>query len=121
MGNEGNVAKPEPPALPLSRVTPCIKCWQPIDPAYRFCPHCGSKQQKGDAWYYDPVWILILALFVLGPLALFLVWKSSRMSPAVKALMAAVILIYSVAGAYYFYKVMVLELAQLRELNNLLR
>lgn len=117
----GHRAKPEPPALPVSRVTPCLKCRAPIDVVYRFCPYCGYPQKKGDAWYYDPVWILILAFLALGPFALFLVWKSSKMNLVAKIIIAALILVYTGYGAYYFYKVMVLSLAQLREFNGLFR
>ena len=43
-------------------------------------------------WYYQPVWIVVLTLTVLGPFSLWLVWKSPSMSPASKTVFTVVIL-----------------------------
>ena len=45
----------------------CVKCGKAIVASSAFCPHCGKRQTKGDAWYYHPVWILLLAFLAIGP------------------------------------------------------
>lgn len=107
-------------ASPAPKVS-CRKCGKSIDATSSFCPHCGRRQQSGDAWYYHPVWISVLALVVLGPFALFLVWKSSKMSLTVKLFMATWILAYTGLCSYFLYEVMVVELKQLSDFNNVLR
>jgi predicted amidophosphoribosyltransferase len=106
------------PALPERF---CRACAEPIRAAYRFCPHCGRRQQSGDAWYYDPVWILVLALFAIGPFALILVWRSKRMNRAMKAVFTAGILVYSGYTFYCAYRLIQFELNALSELNVLLQ
>jgi hypothetical protein len=44
-----------------------------------FCRRCGRSLSLGSKWYYDPLWIWVLGLFVLGPLALPLAWRSPKM------------------------------------------
>lgn len=101
-----------PPPMPI----PCRKCRQGIGAADAFCKHCGTRQQVSDPFYYHPVWILVLALTVLGPFALGLVWRSRVMSPATKAVLAAIIVAYS---AVTFYSVYVLGDILYRELSFL--
>jgi hypothetical protein len=85
-----------PPALPPM----CRKCGRVTDITHKFCPHCGQRQDLGAAWYYHPVWILVLAFTVLGPFALPLVWRSKQMSAAAKALTTAAILLYAAYAVY---------------------
>ena len=99
----------------------CRKCGRAIEAADKFCPHCGHRQDPGDAWYYHPVWILVLAFVVLGPLALFLVWKSPKMGRTWKILMAVLILAYTGYCAYFAYQLTSLELRQLNELGDVMR
>lgn len=99
----------------------CRKCGAAIAGNVNYCSNCGAKQNAGDAWYYRPVWILLLALFVLGPFALPLVWKSKRMGPGFKVLMAAMILIYTAYCVYFTYKVVVFQVREMGELNRLLQ
>jgi hypothetical protein len=79
------------------------------------------KQRQGDAWYYHPVWICVLAFAVIGPLALPLVWKSPKMSRAVKGILTVLILVYTGFGAYYFYVLFTAQMKQLNDLNNVLQ
>jgi len=83
----------------------CVSCGKTIEAVSRFCSHCGKRQATGDAWYYHPVWILLLAFLAIGPFALILVWKSRRMETPVKIVIAVLILIYSVYSGYLLYKV----------------
>lgn len=64
------------------------------------------------------MWILLLAFLVLGPFALVLVWKSPKMGRGVKAVFAAMILLYSALCIYFIYKVGALEYQQLRKIGD---
>ena len=91
-------------ANPPVKALACRKCGKHVGVAENFCSHCGLRQEIiVDAWYYRPVWILVLALTVLGPFALYLVWKSPKMSPAVKAIVTTVTLVYTALCLYYTY------------------
>lgn len=48
------------------------------------------------AWYYKPIWIAVLAVLVLGPLALPLAWRSPALSSAGRRIATALILAYTV-------------------------
>ena len=106
-----------PPALPPM----CRKCGRVIDSNHKFCPHCGQRQDLGSAWYYHPVWILVLAFCVLGPLAIPLVWRSQRMSLAAKAMATVAILLYTVYCVYAAWQVVRLELQFSGDLGNVMR
>jgi len=49
------------------------------------------------AWYYKPVGIVLLTLFVLGPLSLPLVWRSPVISPRGRWIGTALIVLFTVA------------------------
>ncbi|HPO12906.1 MAG TPA: hypothetical protein PLI09_05640 [Candidatus Hydrogenedentes bacterium] len=116
----GTSADAGEPGAPLVRNIRCRKCCRHIDTTYAFCPHCGTKQKSGDAWYYHPVWIAVLAFVLIGPFALPLVWKSTRMGVTLKLILAVLILAYTGYGVYYLYKIATIDLAQFRELEKLL-
>jgi hypothetical protein len=50
----------------------------------------------GVAWYYKPVGIVLLTLFVLGPFSLPLVWRSPAISPSGRWIGTALIVVYTV-------------------------
>ena len=107
-----------------ARIAPgvaCRKCGKSIDAASVFCPHCGTRQAEGQAWYHHPVWILVLAFAVLGPIALFLVWKSHRISRAGKVFMAVLILAYTGYLAYLTYRITAFELRFLSNFGDVMR
>lgn len=116
-----NLLSPNPshtmPPLPQA---PCVKCGKTIDTAFQYCPYCGKSQQQGSAWYYHPMWILLLALFVIGPFALPLVWKSSRMNSSEKALMAVVILANTIFVLYFTYWLMGFFMKFLNDLRDVM-
>ncbi|MBX7255125.1 MAG: hypothetical protein K1Y02_02095 [Candidatus Hydrogenedentes bacterium] len=107
-----------PPLEHTPRSVGCYSCRAFINPAYAFCPYCGKRQRVGESWYYHPVSILLLAFLAIGPFALPLVWRSQRMTPPVKAVMAIMIAIYSVFCVYSAYKILVWELSFLSQLNE---
>jgi len=49
------------------------------------------------AWYHKPVGIVVLTLFVLGPLSLPLIWRSPAISPRGRWIGTALIVVYTVA------------------------
>jgi hypothetical protein len=57
----------------------CWSCDHPVAPEDRYCRSCGRGQGAFLAWYYRPLWIVVLALTVLGPFALPLVWRTPRL------------------------------------------
>lgn len=116
----GSSPPPVPSAAARPRIALCRKCGRHIDPAFAYCPYCGNRQKLGLAWYHDPVWVAILALFVLGPFALPLVWYSARMNRAMKFAYTAGILVYTVFTVYYSFQVLSYELGVLSDLTGLL-
>lgn len=60
------------------------------------------------AWYYSPWFVLFMILFVLGPLALPLLYKSPRFSMRWKiiwTLITVILIFFTVAGAIKTYEV----------------
>ncbi len=49
------------------------------------------------AWYYKPVGIVVLTLFVLGPLALPLIWRSPVISERGRWIGTALTVLYTIA------------------------
>ena len=49
------------------------------------------------AWYYKPAGIVVLTLFVLGPLSLPLIWRSPAISPRGRWIGTGLIVAYTVA------------------------
>ena len=86
---------PSPPG-----VARCSACGHTIDTWDTFCRFCGKRQAPKPAWYYEPVWILILGFVAVGPFALPLVWLSPKMNRPTKWLFTLVLGIYSVVVVY---------------------
>ena len=99
----------------------CIKCAFYLDPTYRFCPRCGTRQVQEDAWYYHPIWIFILAFAALGPFALPLVWKSPQMTSQGKIVMTTAILIYTLLCFYCGYVITAMILKEFSEVDRIMR
>ena len=112
-----NAPQAVPPAFPV----PCRSCRNPIGARDAFCKYCGTRQRPADAFYYHPVWILLLALTVLGPIALGLVWKSPSMGAGMKFVLAAVIIVYSAVSLYAIFYVGMLEYRELKSLMDVLQ
>ena len=94
-GSPGGVWSPSPPGTER-----CWRCHRTIPVDAKFCPHCGRKQAKSQ-WYYRPIWILVLAFLVIGPLALPLVWRSPFMSRPVKWVLSIAITLYFAVTIYF--------------------
>ena len=87
------------PALPPI----CWSCRGVIAKDDKFCRHCGRRQMRGDTWYFQAGWILFLALTVLGPFALPLVWRSPHLNRSQKWAVGGVIALYSALVLYLGY------------------
>jgi hypothetical protein len=62
----------------------CWSCDRAVEPEDRYCGYCGQGQGAFLRWYYRPLWIIVLAVTVLGPLALPLVWQTPRLDRTAK-------------------------------------
>lgn len=97
----------------------CRKCGSPRNAQDNFCRNCGSNFKGTVAWYYRPPWIIALALFVLGPLVLPLVWKSPLMTRQVKIVLSIGITIYTLLLFYYTYVFVALFYQNMQQIMNL--
>lgn len=62
-------------------------CGQAMDPSDRFCRACGRT--IGEApWHHKPLVLVVLLFFVIGPLAIPLLWRSSSFSVPVKLILS---------------------------------
>ena len=117
--HDSGIAAPTP-AAPPPIPTRCPKCRAPISTNDAFCRFCGTRQQVTDPFYYHPVWILVLALTVLGPFALALVWRSRRMNAPTRAVLAAIIVAYSAFTFYTAYKLCAILYEHFSLLNQIM-
>ena len=107
-----------PGSASASAVARCRSCGQAIDAGDRFCRHCGRRQIVPEAWYYEPVWIFLLAFTVLGPFALPLVWKSPKMGRTAKVVASVVLVVLTVLIVYVIFKLGVVLFRQWQLLSE---
>jgi len=75
--------------------SPGVRCWScghATDRDDRYCRRCGQGQGAFLAWYYRPLWIVVLALTVLGPFVLPLVWRTPSLERTAKWIASLIIL-----------------------------
>jgi hypothetical protein len=63
----------------MNHAESCWSCKHALDTADRYCRHRGNGQGRFLQWYYQPVRIMVLTVTALGPLSLFLVWRTPRL------------------------------------------
>jgi hypothetical protein len=73
-----------------------------------------AAEKQGLSWYYTPVGIALLAVFVLGPLALPLVWRSPAFGPRGRAIGTALILLYTVVLCWQVWVAVQMVLEEMR-------
>ena len=78
----------------------CWSCAKPVDAADHYCRHCGQGQGSYVSWYYHPLAIAFLTVFLMGPFSLVLVWKSPGMSSRGRWVATALILAFTVYLGY---------------------
>lgn len=82
----------------------CPRCGGEVSAGAKFCSACGNPMEpRGGTppparskWYHSLWFILFMIFFVLGPLALPLVWKSPRCSRGLKIVLTVVTIGYTV-------------------------
>jgi hypothetical protein len=91
----------------------CWSCELTIDRDDHYCRHCGQGQGAFVAWYYRPLWIVLLGLTVLGPFALPLVWRTPQLGRTAKWIATVVVVGVSAYLGWEF-------IVTLREVGRLL-
>lgn len=66
------------------------------------------------AWYHRPVAIALLAVFVLGPLALPLVWRTPALGPRGRWIASVLIVAYTVLLCWEAWVAVKMTLAELQ-------
>ena len=98
-------------------VMECKSCRGLIEETDTFCRLCGRRQAQSPAWYYHPVWILILTLTVLGPLAIPLALRSPLINRRQRIALTVAIAIFSVFLIVQLYHVVTYVMGQWSSLN----
>lgn len=98
----------------------CRKCGIFLEPTYLFCPRCGTRRTQDEAWYYQPVMILLLGFVVIGPFALPLVWKTPKMSRMVKIGVTVALLLYSAACVYYAFAITAMLIKEFSQFDRIM-
>ena len=114
----------------------CPHCSTPLDPGEGPCRHCGaragqpSSQHPAGAAIPDLVldrpkrprdlaesrWTVLVLLFAaLGPLALPVLWRSSRFSRAWKTVLTILVVIFTVVVVWVLWYAVKMFVASLRE------
>jgi hypothetical protein len=81
--------------LAVRRERSALHCWycaHPIAPDDRYCAHCAQGQGAHLQWYYRPLWIAVLAMTVLGPFVLPIVWRTPRLDRTGKTIATLLVL-----------------------------
>lgn len=113
-----------PGALDAGSMMACGGCGRVIHSGDAFCRFCGkprAKKKSKTAWYYEPVWILILGFAVIGPLVLPLVIKTPKFSRGVKWGISLVLVAYTVVLVYAGYQIVLLYWKIYTEFNDQLK
>ena len=92
----------------------CPMCRGEIDAEDSYCRHCG-RQMGASKWYYSRGFVLSMLFLFVGPLALPLLWRSSRFGTNAKAVITATNIAYTLF-LLYALKVAYLSLTGLEEL-----
>ena len=73
---------------------PCAGCDEAMDPGDRFCRHCGLERGKAEPLHQRPWVVLGMLFFVIGPLALPMLWRSSSFSRTQKVAISVANLVF---------------------------
>src|SRR6186713_91623 len=84
-----------PKSSDAAGATRCWSCARAVDADDRFCRACGQGLGSAIAWYYRPIWIVVLALTALGPFAVLLIWRTPFLGRSAKWLASAALLAVS--------------------------
>ena len=75
-----------------------------------------SAESRADvAWYHRPVAIVLLAIFVLGPLAIPLVWQTPAWGPRGRWIATVLIVAYTVLLCWQVWVAVEFALKQMQQ------
>ena len=121
-------------ALDIEKIV-CPQCWAMLDVGDNFCRHCGMptgssapsrplpargipRHAAGRPGWLENVWVVLAMLFfVLGPLALPMLWRSRCFSPTWKLILTTVVLAITAFMLWWIWHSVDKALAPLRELD----
>ena len=84
----------------------CPNCRTEVELEPEPCPKCGAIMEQKRRRSSAPPWLVIFLLFfVLGPLALGMLWRNDRFSRNAKIVLTLMVLAYSVALCYYAWAI----------------
>ncbi len=117
----GGADRPDPrrSRRPGSTRSACCRRWRRRARCSRSSPSRSfaatePEEAHGLAWYHTPLGIALLALFVLGPLALPLVWRSPALGPRGRVVATVLILLYTALLCWQVWLAVQLALGQLQ-------
>ena len=121
-------------ALDIEKIV-CPQCYTMLDVGDNFCRQCGvptgslapslplpargvPDHYAGRPGWSENVWVVLAMLFfVLGPLALPMLWRSRCFSPTWKLILTAVMLVVTVVMLWWMWHTVQEALKPLRELD----
>jgi hypothetical protein len=127
-------------AAPSIRRTVCRRCFVVLDAEDNYCRRCGTPTERvqaawsaagpvatvpaappsaGGKFLESRATVLVMLFTVLGPLALPLLWRSSRFSPAWKIGLTLLMLFGTAAIVWLFGYVIHMTLKPLEDLQKL--
>ncbi len=100
----------------------CKFCRRELREDFLFCPFCGGRigprDQSWTKWYHSR-WAILLALALLGPFALPIVWSHPRYSVATKTVLTLLTLVLTVLLIYLLVVLWFLLVHQVQQLWNM--
>jgi hypothetical protein len=78
----------------------------------------NAEPQAEIAWYHRPVAIVLLAVFVLGPLAIPLVWRTPAWGPRGRWIATVLLLAYTVLLCWQVWVAVQFAVEQMQELEQ---
>ena len=100
----------------------CQFCRRELRADFLFCPFCGKRISPPDGspirWYHSR-YSIVVALIVLGPFALPLVWSNPRYSATTKLTLTILILAMTAVLVYLLVVLWMMLIQQVRQLTTM--
>ena len=78
-----------------------------------------DEKPKQEKWYYQ-IWFIVIMLFVMGPFAFPLLWKSPKLSSQMKWVLTILIILLTLATFWMSAELIKVILKQAKEIQALL-
>jgi len=96
----------------------CRKCKTVVESADNYCRHCGTPTSQGAARSpWESLWFVILMLFVFGPFALPLLWRSHHFNGFWKVVLTVVVTGITVWAGWYTWNQLQTMLVEIQKLD----